>query len=38
MPVRTGDALAGIAAGLWDDADLWYKLAKANPGLSTTTA
>ncbi len=30
---RTGDALAGIAASLWGDANLWYKLAEAN-GLS----
>lgn len=31
--VRTGDTLASIAAGLWGDANLWYKLAEAN-GLS----
>ena len=30
--VRGGDTLAGIAAGLWGDASLWYKLAEANPG------
>ena len=31
--VRGGDTLAGIAAGLWGDASLWYKLAEANPGI-----
>ncbi len=31
--VRDGDTLAGIAAGLWGDASLWYMLAEAN-GLS----
>ncbi len=31
--VRSGDTLAGIAAMLWGDASLWYKLAEAN-GLS----
>ncbi|WP_367185880.1 LysM peptidoglycan-binding domain-containing protein [Sphingomonas bacterium] len=28
--VRSGDTLAGIAAQLWGDAGLWYKLAEAN--------
>ena len=28
--VRAGDTLAGIAAQLWGDAGLWYKLARAN--------
>jgi hypothetical protein len=31
--VRGGDTLSGIAANLWGDAGLWYKLAEAN-GLS----
>ena len=31
--VRAGDTLAGIAAQLWGDANLWYRLAEAN-GLS----
>ncbi len=31
--VQDGDTLAGIAAGLWGDASLWYMLAEAN-GLS----
>jgi hypothetical protein len=31
--VQDGDTLAGIAAGLWGDANLWYMLAEAN-GLS----
>lgn len=30
---QAGDTLAGIAAALWGDASLWYKLAEAN-GLS----
>lgn len=28
--VQTGDTLQGIAAALWGDASLWYKLAEAN--------
>lgn len=28
--VQAGDTLSGIAASLWGDADLWYKLAEAN--------
>ncbi len=28
--VRGGETLSGIAAGIWDDASLWYKLASAN--------
>ncbi|MGK6321434.1 LysM peptidoglycan-binding domain-containing protein, partial [Sphingomonas sp. DT-204] len=28
--VQAGDTLAGIAAQLWGDANLWYKLAQAN--------
>ncbi|KQM61735.1 MULTISPECIES: LysM peptidoglycan-binding domain-containing protein [unclassified Sphingomonas] len=35
--VRSGDTLAGIAAQLWGDAGLWYKLAEAN-GLSGASA
>ena len=35
--VRGGDTLAGIAAGLWGDSALWYKLAEAN-GLSASSA
>ncbi len=35
--VQAGDTLAGIAAGLWGDASLWYKLAEAN-GLSGASA
>ena len=35
--VRGGDTLAGIAAQLWGDAGLWYKLAEAN-GLGAGTA
>jgi LysM repeat protein len=31
--VRSGDTLSGIAASLWGDASLWYKIAEAN-GLS----
>lgn len=31
--VKTGDTLSSIAAALWGDASLWYKLAEAN-GLS----
>jgi nucleoid-associated protein YgaU len=31
--VRSGDTLSGIAAALWGDASLWYKIAEAN-GLS----
>ncbi|PTS90545.1 hypothetical protein DBR17_01085, partial [Sphingomonas sp. HMWF008] len=34
--VRQGDTLAGIAAQVWGDASLWYKLAQAN-GLSGDT-
>ena len=33
---RSGDTLAGIAAQLWGDANLWYKLAEAN-GLSASS-
>ena len=35
--VRGGDTLAGIAAQLWGDGGLWYKLAEAN-GLTAGTA
>lgn len=35
--VRQGDTLSSIAAQLWGDASLWYKLAAAN-GLSGDTA
>ena len=35
--VRGGDTLAGIAAQLWGDAGLWYKLADAN-GLGAGTS
>lgn len=35
--VRAGDTLGGIAAQLWGDAGLWYKLAEAN-GLSGASA
>lgn len=35
--VRGGDTLGGIAAQLWGDAGLWYKLAEAN-GLSSASA
>jgi len=35
--VRGGDTLSGIAANLWGDAGLWYKLAEAN-GLSQQSA
>ena len=35
--VREGDTLAGLAASLWGDAGLWYKLASAN-GLSAASA
>ncbi|MGQ0660912.1 LysM peptidoglycan-binding domain-containing protein, partial [Sphingosinicella sp.] len=35
--VRAGDSLSSIAAGLWGDAALWYKLAEAN-GLGGDTA
>ena len=35
--VRSGDTLASIAAGLWGDSALWYKLAEAN-GLSGYSA
>ena len=35
--VREGDTLAGLAASLWGDASLWYKLASAN-GLSAASA
>lgn len=34
--VRGGDTLAGIAAQIWGDASLWYKLAEAN-GLSANS-
>ncbi|MEH3040399.1 MAG: LysM peptidoglycan-binding domain-containing protein [Sphingomonas paucimobilis] len=38
--VRAGDTLGGIAAQLWGDAGLWYKLAEANGlgGASALTA
>ena len=29
-----GETLQSIAAQRWGDANLWYKLAEANPGLS----
>lgn len=35
--VRTGDSLSSIAAQLWGDASLWYKLAEAN-GLNAGSA
>jgi YD repeat-containing protein len=35
--VRTGDTLAGIAAQLWGDSSLWYRLAEAN-GMSAANA
>ncbi|MBN8809384.1 MAG: LysM peptidoglycan-binding domain-containing protein [Sphingomonas sp.] len=35
--MRAGDSLASIAAQLWGDASLWYKLAQAN-GLGADTA
>ena len=35
--VRGGDTLAGIAAQLWGDSSLWYKLAEAN-GMSAASA
>lgn len=35
--VRAGDTLQGIAAAMWGDASLWYKLAEAN-GLSAGSA
>ena len=35
--VRTGDTLQSIAASLWGDASLWYKLAEAN-GMSAANA
>jgi LysM repeat protein len=35
--VRKGDTLQGIAAGLYGDASLWYKIAEIN-GLSGQTA
>ena len=35
--VQAGDTLAGIAANLWGDANLWYKLAEAN-GLGAGSA
>ncbi|MFD1034604.1 NucA/NucB deoxyribonuclease domain-containing protein [Sphingomonas hankookensis] len=35
--VRAGDTLSGIAAQLWGDAGLWYKLAEAN-GLNGASA
>ena len=37
VTVRAGDTLAGLAAQLWGDAGLWYKLAQAN-GLSAASA
>ncbi|MEM8696559.1 MAG: LysM peptidoglycan-binding domain-containing protein [Pseudomonadota bacterium] len=38
--VRSGDTLASIAAGLWGDASLWYKIAEANglQGVDANTA
>ena len=35
--VRAGDTLAGIAAQLWGDSTLWYRLAEAN-GMSAANA
>ncbi|QNA82920.1 LysM peptidoglycan-binding domain-containing protein [Sphingomonas sp. So64.6b] len=35
--VQDGDTLSGIAAQIWGDANLWYKLAQAN-GLSASSA
>jgi YD repeat-containing protein len=35
--VRQGDTLSSIAAGLWGDAALWYKLAEAN-GMTAANA
>jgi nucleoid-associated protein YgaU len=35
--VRSGDTLQGIAAALYGDGNLWYRLAEAN-GLSGNTA
>jgi YD repeat-containing protein len=35
--VRTGDTLASIAAQLWGDSTLWYRLAEAN-GMSAANA
>ena len=35
--VQSGDTLAGIAAALWGDANLWYKIAEAN-GLTAESA
>ncbi|HYD38919.1 MAG TPA: LysM peptidoglycan-binding domain-containing protein, partial [Allosphingosinicella sp.] len=35
--VRTGDSLSSIAASLWGDSSLWYKLAEAN-GMSAANA
>ncbi|MFT3728253.1 MAG: LysM peptidoglycan-binding domain-containing protein [Terricaulis sp.] len=35
--VRDGDTLAGIAASLWGDASLWYKIAELN-GLTADSA
>jgi YD repeat-containing protein len=35
--VRTGDTLQSIAASLWGDASLWYKLAEAN-GMAAANA
>jgi nucleoid-associated protein YgaU len=35
--VQAGDTLQGIAAALWGDASLWYKLAEIN-GLSAESA
>ena len=35
--VREGDTLTGLAASLWGDASLWYKLASAN-GLTAASA
>ncbi len=35
--VQSGDTLSGIAAALWGDASLWYKIAEVN-GLSAESA
>ena len=32
---RAGDSLQGVAQQLYGDASLWYRLAEANPGIST---
>lgn len=35
--VQSGDTLQSIAAGLWGDGDLWYKIAEVN-GLTAESA